>query len=209
MSTRAHIIVIDSKSKHYVYHHSDGYPEGVGEEVLEFINDNPDKLNDAYEFCTALENFDKQYEFEDAGIHGDEEYIYFVDLENKTYQCYEYKYNVPEKNIQMICNNMFDEEIAIHTNKNFAERFLDYFANRVQYALSITRYNVYDKLIDLLPFVDFTIKEITNTDNEVKDLVTMCFNDTNNQLCVAFDFIWIKKENTNFWKLMYINIHES
>ena len=38
MSTRSNIVVKDSDSEHTIYHHCDGYLDGVGKELKEFID---------------------------------------------------------------------------------------------------------------------------------------------------------------------------
>lgn len=95
MSTRCHIVVRETEEtdnaiylcEHYIYHHCDGYPEGVGSELKKILESCP-----SYDWETIMEKilgYDSQYE-EDRGIHGDEEYIYEIDAEN-TYailKCY-------------------------------------------------------------------------------------------------------------------------
>lgn len=85
MSTRASIIVKDSDSEHTSYHHCDGYIEGVGEELKEFIGTQykPDKRT-ADELCRQLEDWDDSYEYDDCGVHGDVEYIYTVNILTNT-----------------------------------------------------------------------------------------------------------------------------
>ena len=81
MSTRAHIVVISEDEERYVYHHSDGYLEGVGEDLKYFLKDiyKPSDYS-ADELCQQLEDWDVSYQYEDSGIHGDEEYIYYIDI---------------------------------------------------------------------------------------------------------------------------------
>lgn len=81
MSTRAHIVVISEDEERYVYHHSDGYLEGVGKELKEFLKYSYDPSDySADELCQQLEDWNVSYEYENAGIHGDEEYIYYIDI---------------------------------------------------------------------------------------------------------------------------------
>lgn len=102
MSTRCHIVVIEEdNTKHYIYHHSDGYPEGVGAELEEVLEACP-----SYDWETIMEHilaYDSQYE-EDSGIHGDEEYIYEIQITNggtgAIYECYKYdEYTAPSKSL--------------------------------------------------------------------------------------------------------------
>ena len=85
MSTRAAIIVKDSKSKYNVYHHCDGYPEGVGKE-LERVYRNCDPI-DAAEAKKRLLEYDDEYR-DTSYIHGDEEYIYVVNTDERKIECY-------------------------------------------------------------------------------------------------------------------------
>lgn len=85
MSTRCHIVVKNTteNKKHYVYHHCDGYLDGVGKELKEFIKDKYQPTHyTSDEFCKQIENWNCSYEYEDCGIHGDEEYIYHVEIDN-------------------------------------------------------------------------------------------------------------------------------
>lgn len=87
MSTRAHIRIIDGKEQIQLYHHFDGYPEGVGADLKEFLEKKniwngeiianeliKSKEDDGYEVTTCL--------------HGDEEYIYVIDCKAKSLKCY-------------------------------------------------------------------------------------------------------------------------
>ena len=85
MSTRASIIVKDSKSKYNVYHHCDGSPDGVGKE-LERVYRNCDPI-DAAEAKKRLLEYDDEYR-DTSYIHGDEEYIYVVDTDERKIECY-------------------------------------------------------------------------------------------------------------------------
>ena len=116
MSTRAHIIIKDENSKYYVYHHHDGYPDGVGEDLREFLSDEGKNISNAYEFAKKLENWDGSYEFENVGLHGDEEYVYVIDLSKRTYVCYDVKkhengidwWDIPEEEVYH-CKKEIDE----------------------------------------------------------------------------------------------------
>ena len=85
MSTRAAIIIKDSKSKYNVYHHCDGSPAGVGKE-LERVYRNCDPI-DAAEAKKRLLEYDDEYR-DTSYIHTDEEYIYVVDTDERKIECY-------------------------------------------------------------------------------------------------------------------------
>lgn len=82
MSTRSHIIVTDGQNTHYVYHHCDGYLDGVGTELKDFTNKfaKSEYYKNSDIFCRELESWDSSYEYEDCGPHGDEEYLYTVKI---------------------------------------------------------------------------------------------------------------------------------
>lgn len=92
MSTRSHIEVCKGNKKKYIYHHCDGYPSGVGMELKEALEDNhffdKDKQFGIIKTTNMICNIDSQYRV-DEGFHGDEEYYYVVDCDNRTLTCYE------------------------------------------------------------------------------------------------------------------------
>jgi hypothetical protein len=106
MSTRCEVTVIGRYGKVKLYHHHDGYPEGVGFDLIErmskyvseidfdrFVNDLVKDPNDEYEIT--------QYN------HADREYEYFVDLKKKQIQCYSVQVNWDtDKYIEKILVNL-------------------------------------------------------------------------------------------------------
>ena len=90
MSTRCHVIVKGSENEPqdqwaYIYHHHDGYPEGVGKDLGKAFEEKikSNVLGHKYTWENVIEiitNIDDEYEV-DNGIHGDEEYLYVVTLE--------------------------------------------------------------------------------------------------------------------------------
>lgn len=91
----------------------------------------------------------------------------------------------------------------------FAERLLDYFGNHVLYSLSIIRTNVYEKLIDLMPYVGLSYIVNKSSDDEKTDIVTLDFGKYDNKhIKLDFLFTWTpKNDETNFWKLTNISIY--
>ncbi len=59
MATRAHLIIKDKDGdERFIYHHWDGYPEGVGKEVREFLHlEEVANIFNAQEFCKAIEPY--------------------------------------------------------------------------------------------------------------------------------------------------------
>lgn len=87
MSTRCNIVVLAGEARVVLYHHHDGYVEGVGFDLVErmknvlkqgwrgadeFLNNLLKDSKDEYEFSTG------------SGLHGDIEYLYEVDCKVKT-----------------------------------------------------------------------------------------------------------------------------
>ena len=103
MSTRCTIKVIENKDDEqpmWIYHHCDGYPEGVGEQLKNYLKEKKrglfywDKcviVNDIvknginYPDCIDI---DKHFEVTE-GQHGDEEYGYVINTEEKSLCYYE------------------------------------------------------------------------------------------------------------------------
>lgn len=89
MSTRCNIVVRDSKRQYILYHHHDGYPEGVG---IDLWNRFSDKLgNTRYDAINVVNELLKDKEDDDYelthGLHSDIEYLYEIDLMNERISC--------------------------------------------------------------------------------------------------------------------------
>jgi hypothetical protein len=120
MSTRANIVIQDSRSKLYFYRHSDGYPECTMESLKEFVDMYKTQLRGnisqsagwlilkgavEYGFKGDLKDpsgDNNKYEWNTwkvgayeptTDIHGDIEYLYIINLEDKTLKCYKVGYN--------------------------------------------------------------------------------------------------------------------
>lgn len=112
MSTRAHIRIKDGDEQIMLYHHHDGYPEGVGRDLKKFLRENCQNYWDACEIANGLVKggikhehkglysgkvevrADDEYEIATC-IHGDEDYIYIIDCRAKTLKCYYHKWDEP------------------------------------------------------------------------------------------------------------------
>lgn len=94
--------------------------------------------------------------------------------------------------------------------EKFADRMLDYFSNHVLYSLSITRTNVYEKIIELMPFINIQYKVLTDNEFSKTDIVTFNFGKYNDiDIIINFKFLWeAKNDNTTFWKLVNIIVDE-
>ena len=139
MSTRAHIIVKDANEKHYLYHHSDGYPKGVGAKLRNiFKNLNDEEIfYTADDFCKWISGCDNEYEYEDYGLHGDEEYVYVVDFANNKYTCYSHGWDEAEENLHKV---VFDE--PIYKEENNEEGVV----KNIKYEIISQYYNIFDKI---------------------------------------------------------------
>ena len=98
MSTRATILVKrESLTIVHVYHHYDGYPEGLGVELAEYLpsitNWNPVEL--AKELVENGIEGDNGFE-NTACIHGDEEFIYVIDCDKHSLKCYKHAWDAEE-----------------------------------------------------------------------------------------------------------------
>lgn len=90
MSTRATIKVKDSKHEQFVYHHCDGYPEGVGKILDDYLK----LLGKHWDFETIVNHLIKTNGFEyTTGQHGDEEYAYLIDIDASQMICYEIEFD--------------------------------------------------------------------------------------------------------------------
>lgn len=94
MSTRATILILEKNEPDvHIYHHCDGYPEGVGSDLKHYLNSLKHNWR-AHDIAAALidgsaiENDRCGYE-PTSCQHGDEEYAYLIDCDNKTLTCYE------------------------------------------------------------------------------------------------------------------------
>lgn len=88
MSTRCNIIINKDKERIWLYHHCDGYPEYMGCVLRDYIN-KLDKLNPYAIFDDLI--FDKAIDdgFEATiGLHFDIEYLYLIDTDKRTVECY-------------------------------------------------------------------------------------------------------------------------
>jgi len=97
MSTRATILIRqESQNTHIrIYHHTDGYPDGIGADIkqaLEKHGRNWDACRIANEMLKGLNGFDEYYEITFCQ-HGDEEYAYLIDCDNKQLTCYKIRWD--------------------------------------------------------------------------------------------------------------------
>lgn len=105
MSTRANVVIKKTEkngdvSYAQLYHHHDGMPDSLGNDLSEYMAEigvMPDEekkkvLEDPVSLAKWLSHDDRHDEYEYEGtsvnLHGDIEYLYVIDLTNKTITCY-------------------------------------------------------------------------------------------------------------------------
>lgn len=93
MSTRCNIILKDDKHKVILYHHCDGYPEGVGIYLYNGFHETLAGCRhiDLEDCVNSLLKDEKDHSYEwTCCIHRDIEYLYEIDTHNKTLRCWKY-----------------------------------------------------------------------------------------------------------------------
>lgn len=88
MSTRAAIVIKDAKNKNNLYRHSDGYPEGLGEEIKEFLDEYKEAESISAD-ALAMDMHREEIASPTYCIHSDEEYLYIIDCEKRKLTCYD------------------------------------------------------------------------------------------------------------------------
>lgn len=85
MATRSEVLIKSGKNHIYFYHHYDGYYEGVGADLVEKFQEYAQKHEGRWEFSAEMHvklELDK-YELT-SFMHGDLEFVYVVDIIEKT-----------------------------------------------------------------------------------------------------------------------------
>ena len=94
MATRAHIRIYYNDKSIMLYHHCDGYPEGIGSDLKKVVDEI--YKNDIFAVNKLIKGElianDSTYELTDC-LHGDEEYVYVIDCRDKTIKCFRRSWN--------------------------------------------------------------------------------------------------------------------
>lgn len=119
MSTRCHIKIQKSftPAPIYIYHHCDGYPGGVGSELLHILKEYSDQDWNPFDICQSILNYDNSYQVSD-GVHGDEDYLYIIDCDMRTLKCYSTYTYADFDNLEdevVIPDNVFQNDNPITT----------------------------------------------------------------------------------------------
>ena len=113
MATRCSIKIIGDDNKvQFFYHHYDGYPSGVGIDILTYL----EERNQDYDFDKMVIDINSGFVGADPtyepseDIHGDENYVYLIDCNSKELKCY--------KNTKLSWNecDIFIEENLVEIN---------------------------------------------------------------------------------------------
>ena len=84
MSTRATIKIQEGHVERWLYHHCDGYPEGVGEDLDQLLN-----TEKRWSIESIFYRLTEDEEYEPTkGQHGDEEYAYLINCDDMSLVCY-------------------------------------------------------------------------------------------------------------------------
>lgn len=91
MSTRCSLVIKKGGDTSYAYRHYDGGPSNAGNELKEFLSENKEKMNEwsTDDLGDALEHECIEFTFENACVHGDESYVYILDMDECTLKGYE------------------------------------------------------------------------------------------------------------------------
>lgn len=99
MSTRSNIVLKSKSETIYLYHHHDGYPSGVGVDLMNRFYDlmKSGRMFDIYNISNELtKDEDDEYELTN-GLHGDIEYVYEIDVVENTIRCWEFDWKTNDK----------------------------------------------------------------------------------------------------------------
>lgn len=87
MSTRANIVIeytdkdTNEPAEHWLYHHWDGYVQGIGEEIVQAVHDYRQYLDSKHDLHYLLNEFKRSYE-DTGSMHGDIEFLYRITFSN-------------------------------------------------------------------------------------------------------------------------------
>lgn len=126
MATRSNIVIRNGNSTDYaqLYHHWDGYPTGVGEELLTNFN-SLSNFDNVHELAQHINNIDDSYRIETCGLAADIEFLYVLDIQTKTISCYSvFLWDDDVQDIDLVMGNITDEKIQkLVFTANFNDKF--------------------------------------------------------------------------------------
>lgn len=88
MSTRANILLVEMGNHLWMYHHFDGYPSWLGKKLMEKMEKHQKDYADIFDIANEMikDKDDDGYEIT-RRRHGDIEYLYVINITNKTIEC--------------------------------------------------------------------------------------------------------------------------
>lgn len=94
MGTRCNVIVKCGKELFQLYHHYDGYWEGVGQDIINYFDSHVvtrghfDDFDYASSVAYGISDWNASFELEETfRPHGDIDYIYVIDLDSHELHC--------------------------------------------------------------------------------------------------------------------------
>ena len=123
MSTRCCIEVVqtfgngegDNRKSCMLYHHHDGYPEGVGYDLKRRFKPQTTFKSGWDIDCIVnelIKDQDDEYEFT-AFKHGDIEYLYVINCNEQTIKCYECQWIFEDENGNLVDESKLGKEVPI------------------------------------------------------------------------------------------------
>ena len=93
MSTRAHITIRQKDVVLHMSHHCDGYPSGVGSDLVDLLKSYAASLPDPHAWTAGglwdyINKEDEDYHPVNSGVRWDQEYIYVIDCDQHTLKGY-------------------------------------------------------------------------------------------------------------------------
>ena len=123
MSTRANILLLETGYRLWIYHHWDGYPSWLGEQLMKILQKHKEhKYLDIYELANELikNPDDEGYEITNQR-HGDIEYLYVINVENKTIDCIATEFG-SQCDDKLLFSGKYDTDAEIEKWFNFCKK---------------------------------------------------------------------------------------
>lgn len=128
MSTRAHITIIGNEETLHMSHHCDGYPSGVGSDLVRLLKKFNKKNWEPREVRDYICEEDDEFHSVESGLRWDQEYLYVIDCRNHTLSGYYKGISNPGEDLSdyndgygdklFIDDNIFDGRNVYSTEKN-------------------------------------------------------------------------------------------
>ena len=123
MSTRANIILEEMGNHLWLYHHCDGYQSYLGDTLMKFmVTKHKKDYADIYDIANELfkDNYDTGFELT-SQRHGDIEYMYIINIENKTIECIKTEFD-NRYNDKSLCKVKYNDDEDIQKWYEFCKK---------------------------------------------------------------------------------------